>query len=228
MKRLRKYTWILGVWMAVMSHVLPASAADVTMNFSDADIRSVIKFVAEFSGKNFLVDNRVKGKVTIVSPSAISSEDAYRVFLSILEINGFTAIESGGVVKIIPLAEGKQKNLPVRVGGGKTEGDELVTSLIPLRHANAQQMVAVLRPLMSPNSNMTAYVPANILILTDSASNTEKIRHIVRTLDVSEAIGVRIMKLKYASAEKVAKTLAGLYGQGLGAAFGAKVRKQAS
>jgi len=216
----RFVTWlgclaILLPWLAVSG---PAKAGEVTMNFANADIRSVIKFVSEFSHKNFLVDNRVKGRVTIVSPTPIPAKDAYKVFLSILEVNGFTAIPSGNVVKIIPLAEGKQKEMPVSTGGRTGGSDALITRLIALKHASAQQMVGVLRPLVSPQSSLTAYVPANILILTDTASNTDKVLRIVQALDVSEAVGVRLLSLKYASAEKVAKTLQGLYGGARGAA----------
>ncbi|MDX8390469.1 MAG: type II secretion system secretin GspD [Mariprofundaceae bacterium] len=205
MKLLRN---IIAALLLSMTIGLQANAADVTMNFSDADLRSVIKFVAEFSDRNFLIDNRVKGKVTIISPKPIQSDDAYRVFLSILAINGFTAIESGNVTKILPIAEGKQKGL--RIGGGGSD-DVLFTQIIKLEHASAQQMVAVLRPLISPNSNLTAYVPGNILILTDLASNGVKVRKIVEMLDVSDSVGVRILTLEHASAEKIAKTLQGLY-----------------
>jgi len=201
-----------------------AWARDVTLNFKDADIRAFIEFVAGFSHKNFLIDNRVKGKVTIVSPTAIPEKDAYRVFLSILEVNGYTAIESGKVVKIIPMAEGKQKGLPVSSGGVTENGDMLMTRLIPLKHANAQQLVAVLRPLMSPNGNLSAYAPANMLVLTDTASNAAKIVHIVQALDVSEAVGVRLLPLKYASAEKVAQTLKSLYQKGANANAVSRIR----
>jgi len=194
-----------------------AWARDVTLNFKDADIRAFIEFVAGFSHRNFIIDNRVKGKVTIVSPVPIPEEDAYRVFLSILEVNGYTAMESGDVVKIIPLAEGKQKGMPVRTGDVREQSDKLMTRLIALRHADAQQLMAVLRPLMSPNSNLSAYVPANMLILTDTASNAAKIMRIVQALDVSEAVGVRLLPLKHASAEKMAKTVQNLY-QGKGSA----------
>jgi len=209
----RFVTW-LGCLMVLLPWLVvsgPAKASEVTMNFSNADIRSVIKFVSEFSHKNFLVDNRVKGRVTIVSPTPIPAKDAYKVFLSILEVNGFTAIPSGNVVKIIPLAEGKQKAMPVSAGGKTGGSDILITRLIALKHASAQQLVGVLRPLISPLSSLTAYMPANILILTDTASNTDKVLRIVQALDVSEAVGVRLMALKYASAEKVAQTLQSLY-----------------
>jgi len=200
-----------GMVMCLFSLAGAAHADSVTMNFTNADIRSVIKFVAEFSHKNFLVDNRVKGRVTIVSPTPIPAKDAYKVFLSILEVNGFTAIPSGDVVKIVPMAEGKQKAMPVSSRGRTGSSDALMTRLIALKHASAQQLVAVLRPLISPQSSLTAYIPANLLILTDTESNTAKILNIVHALDVNESVGVRLIPLKYASADKLAQTLQGLY-----------------
>ena len=106
-----KVSLILLLFLSLAA--LPASAKEVTLNFKQADIRAFIEFVSGFSGKNFLVDNRVKGSVTIVSPTPISEDEAYDVFLSVLEVNGFAAVPSGSVVKIIPRAESKQKALPV-------------------------------------------------------------------------------------------------------------------
>ena len=202
--------WIAAA-LALLMGAMPAWAGNVTLNFKDADIRAIIEFVAGFSHKNFLVDKRVKGRVTIVSPTPIPEKDAYKVFLSILEVNGYSAVESGDVVKIIPMSEAKQKGGPVASGQVPQAGDMLITHLIPLKHASAQQLVGVLRPLMSPNSFLTAYAPANMLVLSDTASNAEKIARIVRSLDVSEAVGVRLFPLKYASAEKVASTLQRMY-----------------
>lgn len=212
MRRLNRYAVAMaGMMMCLFFLAGTAHAAEVTMNFANADIRSVIRFVAEFSHKNFLIDNRVKGKVTIVSPTPIPAKDAYKVFLSILEINGYTAVTSGDVVKIIPIAEGKQKGLPVGSKGAMGGSDALMTQIITLKHANVQQLVAVLRPLISPSSNLVAYVPANLLILTDTKSNAAKILSIVHALDVNEPVRVRLIPLRYASADKLAQTLQGLY-----------------
>ena len=157
-------------------------AKDVTLNFKNADIRAFIDFVADFSSKNFLVDNRVKGKVTIVSPTAISEEHAYEIFLSVLEVNGFAAVPSGAVVKIVPRAESKQKALPVRMGEGVSD-DAMVTQVIRLKYADAQQLVALIRPLISPNSHLVAYPRGNMLLLTDSASNIQRLQYILSLLD---------------------------------------------
>ncbi len=187
-----------------------AMAKDITLNFKNADIRAFIEFVAGFSGKNFLVDNRVKGKVTIVSPSPISQEHAYEVFLSVLEVNGFATVPGASITKIVPRAESKQKALPVRLNQGVAD-DSMVTQVIKLRYADAQQLVALIRPLISPNSHLVAYPRGNMLLLTDSASNIKRIQRIMHLLDRKDAVGVQLFTLKHASADKLATTLTSLY-----------------
>lgn len=203
---------------ALLSLLTPARAMakDVTLNFKNADIRAVIDFVAGFSGKRFLVDNRVQGKVTIVSPTPIPEAQAYQVFLSVLEVNGFAAVPSGPVIKIIPRAESKQKSLPVE-SGPPPDDDSLITQVIRLQYADATQLMALIRPLVSPNSQVTAYAPGNMLLVTDSASNVRRVEQIVRFLDRKDAVGVRIFHLRYASADKLAATLNSLYVGGGGA-----------
>jgi len=189
-----------------------AWAREVTLNFKNADIRAFIEFVSGFSGKNFLVDNRVKGKVTIISPTPISEDHAYDVFLSVLEVNGFAAVPSGSVIKIVPRAESKQKSLPILKSGKGNYNDAMVTQVIRLKYADAQQLVALIRPLISPNSHLVAYPRGNMLLLTDSASNIQRIQYILNLLDRKDAVGVQLFTLKYASADKLAKTLTTLYG----------------
>ncbi len=206
---MKRWWWACVLaWMAVS----PAMAKEVTLNFKNADIRSLIEFVAGFSGRNFLVDNRVRGKVTIVSPTPISEKEAYEVFLSVLEVNGYAAVPSGPVVKIVPRAESKQKSVPVRMSRHGAADDEMVTQVIRLRYADAQQLVALIRPLISPNSHLVAYPRGNMMLLTDSASNIARIQKILRLLDRKDAVGVQLFRLKHASADKLAATLGRLYG----------------
>jgi len=194
----------------------------VTLNFKNADIRAFIEFVASFSGKNFLVDNRVKGKVTIISPTPISEDHAYDVFLSVLEVNGFAAVPSGSVIKIVPRAESKQKSLPVLMSGSRQSDDAMVTQVVRLKYADAQQLVALIRPLISPNSHLVAYPRGNMLLMTDSASNIQRIERILHLLDRKDAVGVQLFTLKHASADKLATTITTLYGTG-GVAGGARM-----
>ncbi|MDQ6961381.1 MAG: type II secretion system secretin GspD [Mariprofundaceae bacterium] len=201
----------------------------VRFNFKDADIRAVIKFVSAFTHKNYLIDNRVKGKVTIISPESVPRKAAYKVFLSVLEMNGFTIVEAGAITKILPLAEGRQKAIPLQTKGRPSMGDRLITRVVKVKNTNAQQLVAVLRPLLSPNSNLVAYASANMLLLTDSSSNVRRILDIIDVLDVGNTSGVKLMPLMYASADKLARILTGIFGAAggrakvAGAAGGVKI-----
>jgi len=204
----------LVLCMALMLVTSQAWAKEVTLNFKNADIRAFIEFVAGFSGKNFLVDNRVKGKVSIISPTPISEDHAYEVFLSVLEVNGFAAVPSGSVIKIVPRAESKQKSLPVLMSGNVQDDDAMVTQVVRLKYADAQQLVALIRPLISPNSHLVAYPRGNMLLLTDSASNIHRIQRILHLLDRKDAVGVQLFTLIHASADKLATTITSLYGAG--------------
>jgi len=213
--------WNLCALMLCAVLLAPCKAMaqeEVTFNFNNADIRSVIKFVSNFTGRNFLVDNRVKGKVTIISPKALPADAAYQVFLSILEVNGFTAVSGQNVTKIIPLAVSRQKGIRVRFNGQSEAGDEMITQVIPLKYAQAKLLVGVLRPIIATLGNITAYAPANILLVTDTATNIRRVLSIIHALDVSEAVGVKLIRLKYASAEKLAKILTDMFASKAGAA----------
>ncbi len=204
----------LVLCMLMLCATSQAWAREVTLNFKNADIRAFIEFVSGFSGKNFLVDNRVKGKVTIISPTPISEDHAYDVFLSVLEVNGFAAVPSGSVIKIVPRAESKQKSLPILKSSKGNHNDAMVTQVIRLKYADAQQLVALIRPLISPNSHLVGYPRGNMLLLTDSASNIRRIQYIMKLLDRKDAVGVQLFALKHASADKLATTLTTLYSSG--------------
>jgi len=197
-------------WVLALLWVMPAWAADITLNFKNADIRALIEFVAGFSGKNFLVDNRVKGNVTIVSPTALNEKEAYEVFLSVLEVNGFATVNAGSVIKIVPRAESKQKAVAVHSGRAVAD-DEMVTQVLRLKYADSQQLVALIRPLISPNSHLVAYPRGNMLLLTDASSNIRRIQEILSLLDRKDAVGVQMFTLKHASADKLSATLSQLY-----------------
>jgi len=206
---LRRCSLLLGM-LALLATA--ARAGSVTMNFENADLRAVIEYIAKITGKNFLIDNRVRGKVTIVSQSPVSEEEAWRIFLSVLEVNGYAAVPSGPVIKIVPRAEGKQKTTPVRVDRPEND-DALVTSVIRLKYADAQQVMAVVRPLVSPNAHLVAYARGNMLLITDAGANVRRIERIVRLLDRREAVGMRLFALRHAAAEKLAGLLSRLYGK---------------
>lgn len=192
----------------------PSPSDRITINFDNADIRTVIKFISELTGKNFLVDDKVKGTVTIISPTDITVDEAYHVFLSVLEMKGFTVVEAGKVLKIIPSAEARQRAIET-LGPGEMDRlkreERLVTQLIPLKHANANDLKAILAPLVSKDSQIVAYQPTNTLIITDYASNISRLERLIRELDVeSKEEIITVHQLKYAPANLIATELLAL------------------
>src|SRR5215471_8081580 len=180
----------------------PAFAADdaVTLNFVNADIEAVVKAVAEMTGRNFVIDPRVKGTINIVSARPVPVSLVYPTLLSALRLQGFTAVESGGLTKIIPEADAKQNASPVSVGGVAASGDQLVTEVYVLKSESAVQLVNVLRPLITPNNSIAAVPTGNALVITDYADNLKRIDRIIASLDVPPAGEPIIVPLRYASA----------------------------
>jgi len=186
-------------------------AGKYIFNFQDADLDAVIKTVSKMTGKNFLIDPRAKGKVTIVSASPVSKNAAYQIFLSALKAQGFTAVPgTGGIVKIIPVGEGKQggDGPSASIPGG---GDQIVTHIVTVENGSAIQLIPLLRPLMAPTSQLSAYGPSNSLIITDYAENIRRLLKIVAQIDQPLDVEVTVIPLKYASAldisDLVSKTM---------------------
>jgi len=187
------------------SPTLPSTGTSkLLFNFQDAEIGAVIKAVSRMTGRNFLIDPRVKGKVTIISSTPVSRNAAYQIFLSALKAQGFTAVTgTGGIVKIIPVGEGKQnaETSGARSPGG---GDRVVTHVVAIQNGAANELIPLLRPLMAPTSQLSAYVPANSLIITDYAQNIRRLLGIIDQLDQPVNAEVTVIPLKYASAVDMA------------------------
>ena len=190
-------------------------AQDINFDFEDAELRSVIQAVAEFTGRNFLVDPDVKGKVTVVAPRALTEEEAYRVFQSVLEVNGFTTVDADGVTKIVPQEEGK---LGGAFPAGREAGaDDIVTRVIHLEHVRAERLVPILRPLIPAYGHLAGDAKSGALILTDRAGNVERLVGIVRRLDRPARTGeVELVALTHASAEELAQLFNRLHKEGAG------------
>src|SRR6478735_3946868 len=181
----------------------PAAAQDsdtVTLNFVNADIEAVVKAVGEITGRNFLVDPRVKGTVNIVSARPVARALVYPTLLSALRMQGFAAVETDGVVKIVPEADAKTQAGPVQRGTVSASGDRIVTQVIALRYESAAQLVTVLRPLISPNNTISAYIPNNAIIVTDYADNLKRIDRIIASIDQPPAGEPMLVPVKNASA----------------------------
>ena len=182
----------------------------LSMDFTDVDLPVLIKFISEQTKKNFIFDERVQGKITIISPRRISLDEAYNVFLSVLHVKGFATVEQENTIKIVPLREIKQEDLPTDFGG--EPGARIITRLIPLQYIDTADVVTLLTPLVSKDGLLTAFAPSNTLILIDSRSNIDKILRILGEIDVEGTGNVmEVFQLKNASVAEVAKTLDLLY-----------------
>ncbi len=158
----------------------------VSIDFNDVDIHLFIKFISEITGKNFVVDQRVKGKVTIISPSQISVAEAYRVFTSVLEVHGFTIVDAGEITKIVPMPDARTRNIETRFKNDlKGVNDRVITQIIPLTYGDANEIKKLLTPLVSKSSIILAYAPTNTLIVTDVQSNIKRLLGIIQTIDVT-------------------------------------------
>ena len=177
----------------------------VTPNFKDVDIRQVVEMVSETTGRNFLLDARVKGNVTMISDSPMSHEEFYETFLSILEVYGFVAVPSGNLTKIIPDTNARQVPGPDGVGGYK--GDDIVTQVISVENVGAAQLVPILRPLVPQYGHLAAHPASNMLIIADRAANVARLKKIIRRIDQSSDEDIEVIPMQYASATDVVRIL---------------------
>jgi general secretion pathway protein D len=185
----------------------PKATGPVTLNLKDADISALIDTVSETTGKNFIVDPRVKGKVTIVSSRPMNQHDIYQVFLSVLDVYGFSAIPAGNVIKIVPDANSKQMSVPVADAERPGSGDEVVTRVIELHNVSAAQLVPILRPLVPQQGHMAAYVPSNMMIVSDRASNIKRLVDIIDRIDIPSSEEIEVIPLQHASATEIVRIL---------------------
>ncbi|MBW2037267.1 MAG: type II secretion system secretin GspD [Deltaproteobacteria bacterium] len=190
-----------------------AGSRYVTIDFDNVDIALFIKFISELTGKNFVVDKAVRGKVTIISPTKISVDEAYRVFESVLEVHGFTTVPAGSVIKIVPAVHARGKNIETRLREEAIEPeDKVVTQLIPLEYANPDQLKKLFAPLISKSSVIVSYPPTNMLIVTDVLSNIKRLLQIVKAIDVV-GIGaeISVIPLKHATATVLVKSVSSVF-----------------
>ncbi len=205
---------------ALAAPLTGAADETVTLNFVNADIDAVVRAVADITGRNFVVDPRVKGTINIISSRPVPRSLVYPTLLSALRLQGFTAVESDGVVKIVPEADAKQQGGVVASGPVTAGGDRLITQVITLRYESAAQLVNVLRPLITPNNTIAAYPNANALVITDYADNVKRLDRIIASLDQPPGSEPVLVPLRYASALDVVALLNRLTTEAPGAAAG--------
>ena len=189
---------------------LPAShAADEAyeLNFTDTDINAVITAVAKLTGKNFIIDPRVKGKVTIITHKSMTKDEVYEVFQSMLKVHGFAAVPGKSAIKIVPEVNAKQDTIKTITQDDYRDGDELVTKVIPIKHVTAAQLVPILRPLVPQRGHLAAYPESNVLIISDSAGNIDRLSEIIGRIDQSVNQQIEIMPLQHAVASEVVRVV---------------------
>ena len=200
--------WALAPVPGWAQTLMPRSRAPVTVNFVNADIEAVTRAFAAMIDRSILVDPRVRGTITVYSEQPQSVRDAYLSYLSALRGLGFAVVESGGLLKLVPEADAKLQTGTVSVGDAGSEkgirGDQIITQIFSLRYENANNLVAVLRPLISANNTINANVGSNSLVITDYAENLQRIAKIIAALDQPAGTEVEIVPLEHAVAADLA------------------------
>jgi len=201
----------------------PKRGQPITLNFTNADIEAVARTMATLTGRNVVVDPRVKGTITLNTESPVSPAMAYYQFRTLLRLQGYTVVQGDDLDRVLPEADAKLQSSVVGVSesGEKTaSGNQLMTQIIRLQHENANNLVTILRPLISPNNTINVNPGTNSLVITDYADNLRRLARIVAALDVANATGVEVVQLKHANASDLAPLLLRLLESGGTAAGG--------
>ncbi|HXE96360.1 MAG TPA: type II secretion system secretin GspD [Dongiaceae bacterium] len=202
-------TFVLMGVLLVSPAIAAGGKGGVVLNFNEVDISTMVKFISDLTGKNFILDDRVKGKISVYSPSKLSIEEAYNVFTSVLELKGFTVVQSGRVAKIVPSSSAKQSGFKLLPEGEQAPVNEsYVAQVSKLEYITPQEAVTFLQPMVSKDGHISAFGPGNLLLMVDSAINIRKLHGILQTIDTERTReGLEIIYLKNASAESAATTV---------------------
>lgn len=199
----------LGASLSLLLAVPALKAQEYTVNLKDTDIQELIKFVAEVTDTTIIVDPQVKGKVKVVSSKPIKTTELYSLFLSILDVHGYTAVRSGDVIRIVENKDARSSPVAVTdpADNDTTPAGEYVTQVIRLENISAAKLIPVLRPLVPQQAHMAAYTPSNAIVISDLASNIARINALISQMDQSAIQETDILPLEYAVAEDVVKML---------------------
>lgn len=216
-----KLSWQYFIACVLLSYIFistPINAAEapskakVTLNFNATDINAVISAVSEMTGRNFIVDPRVKGKVTVISHRALKASEIYQVFLSVLKVHGFAAIPGKNVTKIVPEVNAKQD--AIRTGKKSIPlSDEFITQVLEIKNVDAAQLVPILRPLVPQRGHLAAYPGSNVLVISDSAANIRRLKKIISSIDQATGDEIEVVPLQHASASEVVRIIQQLSSQ---------------
>ena len=185
----------------------PAESATVTLSFNNADIESVASVVAKMTGQTILVDPKVKGTITLISNKPVTKAKALDSFSTALRTSGFALVETNGIYRVVTQADAKLVSTSVTTGKGKQEGDQIITRVFKLNYESANSLLPVLRPLVSPNNTINAYPGNNTIVVTDYASNIQRISELLDSIDAPTSSDVQTIKLRYAIALDIASML---------------------
>ena len=199
---------------SVLTLIFSLASQAVTINMRDADLRAFISDISSLTGKTFIIDPRINAKITIISQEDLSIDEAYEVFLSVLAVNGYTAIEQDNATKIVPEISGRQAvNSFLR---SNTPTDNYVTDIVRPNSASVTSLISVLRPILSPQGHLAVYEPNNSLIIADRAGNVKKIKAIVNELDKMPGEKYELIQLSYSSSKEVSKIIDKLFNDNSG------------
>lgn len=181
-----------------------------TLNLKDADIQALIATVSEITGKNFILGPNVQGKVTVISAKPMKPDEIYDVFLSVLRVHGYAAINQGSMIKIVPEAMAQQDGSAALNGDRAHSADELITQIVPVKHVSANELIQILRPLMPQGGQLIAHAPSNSLVISDRSGNVARLVNIIRRIDTVSDAEVEVIPLVHANAAEMARTLTSL------------------
>ena len=201
---LKRFASVLLLSLLLVSK--PIVAQDFTVNLKDTDIQEFIEFVADVTGTTIVIDPSVKGKVKVVSSKPVSRAELYDLFLSILDVHGYTAVRSGEIVRVIPNKNARSAPVDV-ISGTSVINDEYVTQVIRLENVSAAKLIPVLRPLVPQQAHMAAYAPSNAIIISDIRANINRIAEIIDRMDQSAVKKTEVVKLRYGVASDVVEML---------------------
>ncbi|WP_444893805.1 type II secretion system secretin GspD [Microbulbifer sp. TRSA001] len=207
MKMFYRRLLAVGLSFFVCTATLAQGPERVTLSLDNADIRDLINWAADFTGKNIIVHPNVKGKVTVVAGDPMTHNEAFDVFMSVLQVNGFSLVEQGGTWKVVPDALAKQQAIPVADETTRAPAESLVVRTVRVENISASQLIAMLRPLIPQTGHLAAYADTNTLIIADRAANIDQIIRLVKQLDRAGAIDIEVVPLMFASAKAVQQVL---------------------
>lgn len=205
----RCYNRIQAILFVLALAAVPATQADEQtwmVNFKDSDIQEVIKFIAEATDKTIIIDPKVRGQVKVISEKPVNREELYGLFLSILDVHGFTAVESNDVVRVVPNRDARSLPIP-SADSGNGDSDAYMTQVIQLENISAAKLLPVLRPLVPQHGHISAYDPSNAIIVTDTRANINRLLEVVKQIDKAAVISTELVELRYAQADAIVKVI---------------------